>query len=39
MTDKGYLNQRRTLECRAADVVRLYAEPPDAGVITASPSF
>jgi feruloyl-CoA synthase len=39
MTDKGYLNQRRTLECRAAEVVRLYAEPPDAGVITASPSF
>jgi feruloyl-CoA synthase len=34
ITDKGYLNQRRTLECRAADVARLYADPPDPGVIT-----
>ena len=33
ITDKGYLNQRRTLECRAGDVTRLYADPPDAGVI------
>ncbi len=35
ITDKGYLNQRRTLECRAADVKRLYADPPDTAVITA----
>jgi feruloyl-CoA synthase len=34
ITDKGYLNQRRALECRAADVLRLYADPPDPGVIT-----
>jgi feruloyl-CoA synthase len=36
ITDKGYLNQRRTLECRAADVARLYAEPVDPAVITGS---
>jgi feruloyl-CoA synthase len=36
ITDKGYLNQRRTLECRAADVARLYADPPDADVILVS---
>ena len=36
ITDKGYLNQRRTLECRAADVARLYAEPVDRAVITGS---
>ena len=36
ITDKGYLNQRRTLQCRAADVARLYADPPDPAVITAS---
>jgi feruloyl-CoA synthase len=35
VTDKGYLNQRRTLERRAAEVARLYADPPDAAVITA----
>ncbi len=34
ITDKGYLNQRRCLECRADDVVRLYAEPPGPDVIT-----
>jgi feruloyl-CoA synthase len=34
ITDKGYLNQRRTLECRAADVVRLYADPADPAVIS-----
>ena len=34
ITDKGYLNQRRTLQCRAADVLRLYSDPPDPGVIT-----
>jgi feruloyl-CoA synthase len=36
VTDKGYLNQRRTLECRAADVARLYAEPADCAVISGS---
>jgi feruloyl-CoA synthase len=34
ITDKGYLNQRRCLECRAAEVARLYAEPPGPDVIT-----
>jgi feruloyl-CoA synthase len=33
ITDKGYLNQRRCLECRAAEVARLYADPPDPEVI------
>ena len=36
ITDKGYLNQRRTLECRSADVARLFAQPPDAEVIRGS---
>jgi feruloyl-CoA synthase len=36
VTDKGYLNQRRTLECRAAEVARLYAEPSADDVIMAS---
>ena len=34
ITDKGYLNQRRCLECRATEVRALYADPPAAGVIT-----
>jgi feruloyl-CoA synthase len=34
ITDKGYLNQRRCLECRAAEVARLYADPPAPDVIT-----
>ena len=34
ITDKGYLNQRRTLECRAADVARLYSPEPGPEVIT-----
>ena len=34
ITDKGYLNQRRCLETRAAEVVRLYANPADPDVIT-----
>jgi feruloyl-CoA synthase len=34
ITDKGYLNQRRALECRAAEVARLYAEPIDPAVIS-----
>ena len=33
LTDKGYINQRATLERRAALVDRLYAEPPPADVI------
>lgn len=33
ITDKRSINQRRALERRAADVVALYAEPPDARVI------
>ncbi len=37
ITDKGYLNQRRCLECRAAEVAELYAEPPSARVITPVP--
>lgn len=32
-TDKGYLNQRRVLEHRAATVQRIHAEPPDPDVI------
>jgi feruloyl-CoA synthase len=34
ITDKGYLNQRRCLECRAVDVTRLYAPEPDPEIIT-----
>ena len=34
ITDKGYLNQRRCIVCRAAEVARLYAEVPGAEVIT-----
>jgi feruloyl-CoA synthase len=33
ITDKGYVNQRRVLERRAAEVAALYAEPPDGRVI------
>jgi feruloyl-CoA synthase len=33
ITDKGYVNQRATLERRSALVDRLYAEPPDPDVI------
>ena len=33
ITDTGYVNQRAGLECRAADVARLYADPPADGVI------
>ena len=33
ITDKGYVNQRATIERRAADVARLYADSPDASVI------
>jgi feruloyl-CoA synthase len=36
ITDKGYLNQRRTLECRSSDVARLYTEPADPAVISGS---
>ncbi|HEX4280348.1 MAG TPA: feruloyl-CoA synthase [Solirubrobacteraceae bacterium] len=38
ITDKGYLNQRRCLECRARDIARLYADPPGPEVITPAPS-
>jgi feruloyl-CoA synthase len=34
ITDKGYLNQRRCLECRAAEVAGLYAPEPGPAVIT-----
>ncbi|HEY1508142.1 MAG TPA: feruloyl-CoA synthase [Solirubrobacteraceae bacterium] len=34
ITDKGYLNQRRCLETRAGEVVRLYADPRGPEVIT-----
>jgi feruloyl-CoA synthase len=34
ITDKGYINQRAVLKRRAEHVARLYAEPPDAAVIT-----
>jgi feruloyl-CoA synthase len=34
ITDKGYTNQRATIERRAADVARLYASAPDDDVIT-----
>jgi feruloyl-CoA synthase len=33
ITDKGYLNQRLTLQRRAADVEALYAVPADPRVI------
>jgi feruloyl-CoA synthase len=33
ITDKGYVNQRATLERRADLVARLYAEPPGEGVV------
>jgi feruloyl-CoA synthase len=35
ITDKGYINQRACLACRAAEVMRLYAEAPDSEVILA----
>jgi feruloyl-CoA synthase len=34
ITDKGYVNQRRCLECRAPEVRRLYACDPDPDLIT-----
>jgi len=33
ITDKGYLNQRQCLECRAPEVERLYAADPEPDVI------
>ena len=33
ITDKGYINQRAVLSCRAAQVERLFADPPDPAVI------
>lgn len=35
ITDKGYLNQRACVKCRAAEVARLYAPEPPPEVITA----
>ncbi|MCW5750621.1 MAG: feruloyl-CoA synthase [Alphaproteobacteria bacterium] len=37
ITDKGYINQRATLERRHADVERLYADPPEPAVVVAGP--
>jgi feruloyl-CoA synthase len=37
ITDKGYINQRLALARRAADVERLFAAAPDAGVIVIMP--
>jgi feruloyl-CoA synthase len=34
ITDKGYLNQSAVLRQRMASVERLYADAPDAGVIS-----
>ena len=34
ITDKGYINQRAVLEHRRSSVERLYADPPDADVIS-----
>jgi feruloyl-CoA synthase len=36
ITDKGYVNQRATLERRHALVEQLYAEPPEHGVVSLS---
>ena len=33
ITDKGYVNQRATLENRKAQVDALYANPPGPGVV------
>jgi feruloyl-CoA synthase len=33
ITDKGYINQRLALACRAVEVARLFADEPDADVI------
>jgi feruloyl-CoA synthase len=33
ITDKGYINQRRALECRKADVERLYLTTPEPAVM------
>lgn len=33
ITDKGYINQRRALDCRKADVERLYRATPDPDVM------
>ena len=34
ITDKGYVNQRACVQRRAADIARVYADPPDAAIIT-----
>ncbi len=35
ITDKGYVNQALSLERRAGDVARLYADKPDSGIVSA----
>lgn len=37
ITDKGYVNQRRVLERRAADVARMYAGSPDPDILVIEP--
>ena len=37
VTDKGSINQRAVLKNRAGLVERLYAEPPEADIIVATP--
>jgi feruloyl-CoA synthase len=37
ITDKGYVNQRRVLQRRAAEGARLLGDPADAAVILAAP--
>ncbi len=34
LTDKGYVNQALSLERRAADVARVYADAPDSGIVS-----
>jgi feruloyl-CoA synthase len=36
ITDKGYVNQRRVLDRRAADVLALYADAPSANVVASA---
>jgi len=38
ITDKGYVNQRECLKRRASEVDRLYADAPDAAIITPAPA-
>lgn len=38
ITDKGYINQRAVLSCRASFVERLYRDPPDGAVLVLDPA-